>query len=165
MLLVAPWGLVVRVRELAWLNAFVTITQVGFAALADLWLIQRFALGGAVAAVALTTVLTIVLSFAAWRWFDRSSLAVPWSYALRCVIAALPYALLFPLAWVGLRLLLLLPVAALLTLVWLYLLRELRLLSRAEVPLLHDTRHVPIRFALRWLAPEPPVLRPVAAER
>ena len=164
-LMVAPWGLVVRVRELAWLNALVTIAQLGFAALADLWLIQSYALNGAVAAVALTTILTIVLSFVAWRWFDRASLAVPWSYALRCLIAALPFALLFPLAWAGLRLLLLVPVAAVLTVAWLYLIRELGVLSRAEVPLLHETRHPPIRLALRWLAPDQGAPRPVAAER
>src|SRR3984893_8505011 len=34
-LLATPWGLVVRVRELAWLNALITIVQLGFAALAD----------------------------------------------------------------------------------------------------------------------------------
>src|SRR5712691_5395893 len=67
-LLVTPWGLVVRVRELAWLNALVSIAQVGFAAVADFWLIQRYGLWGAVAAVGLTTGLTIVLSFVAWGW-------------------------------------------------------------------------------------------------
>jgi hypothetical protein len=46
-LLASPWGLVVRVRELAWLNALINIAQVGFAAIADLWLIRTFGLWGA----------------------------------------------------------------------------------------------------------------------
>src|SRR2546430_15256569 len=58
-LLATPWGLVVRVRELAWLNALITIAQLGFAAVADLWLIQSYGLWGAVAAVGLTTALTL----------------------------------------------------------------------------------------------------------
>src|SRR3989442_12004656 len=45
-LMATPWGLVVRVRELAWLNALVSIAQVGFAAVADFWLIQQFGLRG-----------------------------------------------------------------------------------------------------------------------
>jgi O-antigen/teichoic acid export membrane protein len=156
-LLATPWGLVVRVRELAWLNALVSIVQVGFAAVADLWLIQSFGLWGAVAAVGLTTVLTLGLTFIAWRAFDRSSLAIPWGYAGRCLLAAVPYAILFPLAATHLRLrsLLLLGalIAAVATLAWLYLVRRLGLLARDEVPLLHQSNQAPVRLALRYLAP------------
>lgn len=151
-LLATPWGLVVRVRELAWLNALISIAQVGFAAVADLWLIQRFGLSGAVAAVGLTTVLTIGLSFAAWVSFDRRSLAIPWGYAVRCLAAALPYVLLFPLALRGSRLPVLLTAAAVLTLGWLYLVRRLGLLRQNEVPLLHESNQGPVRAALRVLA-------------
>src|SRR2546426_1133877 len=97
-LLATPWGLVVRVRELAWLNALITIAQLGFAAVADFWLIQSNGLWGAVAAVGLTTVLTLVLTFVAWRAFDRRTLAIPWGYAGRCLLAASPYLLLLPLS-------------------------------------------------------------------
>src|SRR5437588_2746436 len=103
-LLATPWGLVVRVRELAWLNALVSMAQVGFAAIADFWLIARYGLWGAVVAVGLTTALTLVLTFIAWRAVDRASLAIPWSYAARCLLAALPYAVLLPLAATHLRL-------------------------------------------------------------
>jgi len=157
-LMATPWGLVVRVRELAWLNALVSIAQVGFAAVADFWLIQKFGLWGAVAAVGLTTALTLVLSFIAWRAFDRSSLAIPWGYAGRCLVAALPYLVLFPLAATHLRLRTLLliaaVIAALATFAWLYLVRRLRLLARDEVPLLHQSKQAPVRIALRYLAPE-----------
>ncbi len=152
-LLAAPWGLVVRVRELAWVNAGVSIAQVGFAAVADFFLIQAFGLWGAVAAVGLTTGLTLALSFAAWSWFDRRSLAVPWSYGGRCLRAAGPYLALFPLAWSGVPLPLLLPAAAALTGAWLLMVRRVGLLSREEVPLLHDSGHATVRWALRWLAP------------
>ena len=152
-LMAAPWGLVVRVRELAWVNAAVSIAQVGFAAAADLWLIQTFGLAGAVGAVAFTTVFTIGLSFAAWHRFDRDSLAVPWAYAGRCLGAALPYLLLFPLVLAGSPLTVLLPVGALATGLWLALVRYFRLLDRREVPLLHESHHLPIRWSLRWLAP------------
>src|SRR5437868_12051358 len=101
-LLATPWGLVVRVRELAWLNALITIAQLGFAALADFWLIQVFGLSGAVAAVGLTTALTLVLTFIAWRAFDRSTLAIPWGYAGRYLLAASPYLVLLPLAFMRL---------------------------------------------------------------
>src|SRR5437773_5608745 len=74
-LMATPWGLVVRVRELAWLNALISIAQVGVAAVADWWLIQKFGLTGAVAAVGLTTALTLALSFIAWQASDRSSFA------------------------------------------------------------------------------------------
>jgi O-antigen/teichoic acid export membrane protein len=155
-LLATPWGLVVRVRELAWLNALISIAQVGFAAIADFWLIQRFGLSGAVAAVGLTTVMTLLLTFLAWRRFDRASLAVPWAYAARCLVAALPYALLLPLAAAHLRLRSLLLIALLVAIVatagWLYLIRRLGLLSRNEVPLLHESRQAPVRIALRYLA-------------
>ena len=150
-LLVTPWGLVVRVRELAWLNALVSIVQVGFAAVADFWLIQRYGLWGAVAAVGLTTGLTIVLSFAAWRWVDRPSLEIPWRYGVRCLAAAVPFAALYLLA--PLRLPVLLVAAALATVGWFFLVRGLRLLARAEVPLLHQSNQAPVRFALRYLAP------------
>lgn len=156
-LLATPWGLVVRVRELAWLNALISIAQVGVAAVADFWLIQRYGLWGAVAAVGLTTVLTLVLTFVAWRAADRASLAIPWAYAGRCLLASLPYALLLGLLAVHLRLRSLLAVTLLLAIVatigWLYLVRQLGLLARHEVPLLHESRQGPVRFVLRYLAP------------
>jgi O-antigen/teichoic acid export membrane protein len=156
-LLATPWGLVVRVRELAWLNALITIAQLGFAAVADFWLIQSYGLSGAVAAVGLTTVLTLVLTFVAWRAFDRKTLAIPWGYAGRCLLAATPYLLLLPLAFTHLstRLLVVVAVAAsgLATVAWGYLVRRLGLLSRGEVPLLHASRHGPVRLVLRYLAP------------
>jgi len=156
-LLATPWGLVVRVRELAWLNALITIAQLGFAAIADFWLIQRFGLWGAVAAVGLTTGLTLLLTFGAWWVFDRATMAIPWAYAARCAIAASPYLLLLPLAFVRLPTRLLLPAAVLgttvTTIAWAYLIRRLGLLSDQEVPLLHQSRHGPVRLALRYLAP------------
>src|SRR5438132_1334193 len=156
-LMATPWGLVVRVRELTWLNALVSIAQVGFAAVADFWLIQQYGLGGAVAAVGLTTALTLVLTFIAWRAFDRSSLAIPWGYAGRCLLAALPFLVLLPLAATHLRLRSLLLIAAVIsvfaTIAWLYLIRRLRLLAREEVPLLHQSQQAPVRIALRYLAP------------
>lgn len=150
-LLVTPWGLVVRVRELAWLNALVSIVQVGFAAAADFWLIRRYGLWGAVAAVGLTTGLTIVLSFAAWARFDRASLEIPWRYGVRCLAASAPFASLYVLAAAHLRLPLLLLATALATVAWLYLVRAFRLLARDEVPLLHESRQAPVRVALRYL--------------
>ena len=152
-LMVTPWGLVVRVRELAWLNALVSIVQVGFAAVADFWLIQRFGLWGAVAAVGLTTALTIALSFAAWNWFDRASLAIPWRYGVRSLAASAPFAGLYVLALGHARLPLLIAAAALATVAWLYLVRALRLLARNDVPLLHESTQAPVRVALRYLAP------------
>ena len=157
-LLATPWGLVVRVRELAWLNALITIAQLGFAALADFWLIQVFGLSGAVAAVGLTTALTLILTFVAWRAFDPATLAIPWGYAGRCLAAASPYLLLLPLAFVRLPTRALLIVAfalvALTTVAWGYLVRRFNLLSEREVPLLHLSRHAPVRLALRYLASE-----------
>ncbi|HYM49677.1 MAG TPA: oligosaccharide flippase family protein [Candidatus Limnocylindrales bacterium] len=152
-LLVAPWGLVVRVRELAWVNAGISIAQVGFAAAADFWLVQAFGLWGAVAAVGLTTLLTLALSLFAWYRCDRGSLTIPWGYAARCLLASLPFLLLAPLAALRLRLVLLLVLALLLTLAWAALVRRLKLLDVTEVPLLHHSRHPPVRFVLRWLAP------------
>jgi O-antigen/teichoic acid export membrane protein len=156
-LLATPWGLVVRVRELAWLNALITIAQLGFAALADFWLIQSFGLWGAVAAVGLTTGLTLLLTFGAWWAFDRATMAIPWAYAARCAIAASPYLLLLPLAFVRLPARVLLPAAvlgtAVTTIAWAYLIRRVALLSEQEVPLLHRSRHGPVRLALRYLAP------------
>src|ERR1700694_5642982 len=156
-LLATPWGLVVRVRELAWLNALITIAQLGFAALADFWLIQSFGLWGAVAAVGLTTALTLILSFTAWWVFDRATLSIPWAYAARCLVAASPYLLLLPLAFLHLPTRVLVVVAlgltALTTGAWLYLIRQFGLLSEGEVPLLHLSRHGPVRLALRYLAP------------
>lgn len=155
-LLTTPWGLVVRVRELAWLNALITIAQLGFAALADFWLIQSFGLSGAVAAVGLTTALTIALTFIAWRAFDRATLSIPWEYAGRCLLAASPYLLLLPLAFVRLptRVLVVaaLGLTPLATVGWAYLVRRFGLLSEGEVPLLHQSRHAPVRLALRYLA-------------
>src|SRR5437867_8797112 len=157
-LLATPWGLVVRVRELAWLNALITIAQLGFAAVADLWLIQSYGLSGAVVAVGLTTALTLVLTFVAWRAVDRATLAIPWGYAGRCLLAASPYLLLLPLAFVRLPTRALLIVAfalvALTTVAWGYLVRRFNLLSEREVPLLHLSRHAPVRLALRYLASE-----------
>src|SRR2546422_2013708 len=157
-LLATPWGLVVRVRELAWLNALITIAQLGFAAVADFWLIQVFGLWGAVAAVGLTTALTLILTFIAWRAFDRATLAIPWGYSARCLLAASPYLLLLPLAFVHLQTRALLIVAfalvALTTVAWGYLVRRFNLLSEGEVPLLHQSRHAPVRLALRYLASE-----------
>src|SRR2546425_5645124 len=157
-LLATPWGLVVRVRELAWLNALIAIAQFGFAAVADFWLIQVFGLWGAVAAVGLTTALTLILTFIAWRAFDRATLAIPWGYSARCLLAASPYLLLLPLAFVHLQTRALLIVAfalvALTTVAWGYLVRRFNLLSEGEVPLLHQSRHAPVRLALRYLASE-----------
>src|SRR2546430_520452 len=157
-LLATPWGLVVRVRELAWLNALITIAQLGFAALADFWLIQVFGRSGAVAAVGLTTALTLILTFVAWRAFDRTTLAIPWGYAGRCLAAASPYLLLLPFAITRLParmlFLLTLPATLLTTAAWGYLIRRLGLLSEREVPLLHQSRHAPVRLALRYLANE-----------
>jgi len=156
-LLATPWGLVVRVRELAWLNALITIAQLGFAAVADFWLIQSFGLWGAVAAVGLTTALTLILSFVAWWAFDRATLTIPWAYAARCLAAASPYLLLLPLAYVRLpaRVLVVasLALTAATTVAWLYLVRRIGLLADDEVPLLHQSRHAPVRLALRYLAP------------
>ncbi len=158
-LLATPWGLVVRVRELAWLNGLITIAQLGFAAVADFWLIQSYGLWGAVAAVGLTTALTLVLTFVAWRAVDRSTLAIPWGYATRCLMAASPYLLLLPLAFMRLPTRLIVLTAALATALttvgWFYLIRRLGLLSEPEVPLLHQSRHAPVRLALRYLAPAP----------
>jgi O-antigen/teichoic acid export membrane protein len=155
-LFATPWGLVVRVRELAWLNGLITIAQLGFAAVADFWLIQKFGLWGAVAAVGLTTALTLGLTFVAWRAFDRATLAIPWGYAGRSMLAASPYLLLLPLAFVRLptRVLVLVALAltALTTVAWGYLVRQFGLLSTDEVPLLHQSRHGPVRLALRYLA-------------
>lgn len=156
-LLATPWGLVVRVRELAWLNALITIAQLGFAAIADFWLIQSYGLGGAVAAVGLTTALTLALTFVAWRAFDRATLDIPWRYAIRCLVAASPYLLLLPLAFMRLPTRVLVVIVtlatALTTVGWGYLIRRLGLLSVDEVPLLHQSRHGPVRLALRYLAP------------
>ena len=158
-LLATPWGLVVRVRELAWLNALITIAQLGFAALADFWLIQSFGLWGAVAAVGLTTGLTLLLTFGAWWAFDRATLAIPWAYAARSALAASPYLFLLPLAFVHLprRLIVLVAVlgTAATTIAWGYLIRRLGLLNEEEVPLLHQSRHGPVRLALRYLARVP----------
>jgi O-antigen/teichoic acid export membrane protein len=159
-LLATPWGLVVRVRELAWLNALITIAQLGFAAVADFWLIQSFGLSGAVVAVGLTTALTLVLTFVTWRAFDRATLSIPWGYAARCLMAATPYLLLLPFAVIRLstRVTLLTAVlaTALTTVAWGYLVRRLGLLSVQEVPLLHQSRHGPVRLALRYLASRRP---------
>jgi O-antigen/teichoic acid export membrane protein len=156
-LMATPWGLVVRVRELAWLNALITIAQLGFAAVADFWLIQSYGLSGAVVAVGLTTALTLVLTFIAWRAFDRATLAIPWGYARRCLIAASPYLLLLPFAFTRLpaRVLVVgaLGLTTLTTVGWAYLVRRFGLLSEGEVPLLHQSRHAPVRLALRFLAP------------
>ncbi len=156
-LLATPWGLVVRVRELAWLNASITIAQLAFAAIADLWLIRSYGLWGAVVAVGLTTALTLVLTFAAWRRFDRATLAIPWGYAARCAMAASPYLLLLPLAFVRFPTRVLVLVALALTVLttvgWGFLVRRFGLLSVHEVPLLHQSRHRPVRLALRYLAP------------
>jgi hypothetical protein len=138
------------------LNGLITIAQLGFAALADFWLIQKFGLWGSVAAVGLTTGLTLVLTFVAWRAFDRGTLAIPWAYAGRSMLAASPYLLLLPLAFVRLptRVLVLVALAltALTTVAWGYLVRQFGLLSADEVPLLHQSRHAPVRLALRYLA-------------
>ena len=84
-------------------------------------------------------------------------MAIPWGYASRCALAASPYLLLLPLAFVHLPTRVLLPVAVLGTavtaLAWAYLIRRLGLLSDREVPLLHLSRHAPVRLALRYLAP------------
>jgi O-antigen/teichoic acid export membrane protein len=156
-LLATPWGLVVRVRELAWLNALITIAQLGFAAVADFWLIQSFGLWGAVVAVGLTTALTLVLTFGAWWTLDRATLTIPWAYAARCALAAAPYLLLLPLAFVRLPGRTLVPIAlvltALTTVAWGYLVKRVGLLAEHEVPLLHLSRHGPVRLALRYLAP------------
>ncbi len=138
---------------LAWLNALVNIAQVGFAAVMDLLLIRAFGLWGAVAAVALTSILTVGLTLVIWYWADRPSLALPWRYGMRCLLAALPIALLLPLALAGMRLSFLLVSAAITTTAWLWLVRRLRLLDPDEVPLLHQSRHAPIRVALHFLAP------------
>jgi hypothetical protein len=98
-----------------------------------------------------------VLTFGAWWAFDRATMAIPWRYAARCAAAASPYLLLLPLAFVHLPTRLLLPVAvlgtAVTTMAWAYLIRRMGLLSDREVPLLHQSRHTPVRLALRYLAP------------
>jgi hypothetical protein len=102
--------------------------------------------------------MTLILTFVAWRAADRSSMSIPWRYAGRCFLAALPYVLLVGLAATHLRVRTLLLAASLLgaiaTIAWLYLVRRFGLLSRAEVPLLHESRHRPLQVALRYLAPE-----------
>jgi hypothetical protein len=136
----------------------ITIAQLAFAALADFWLISNFGLWGAVVAVGLTTALTLALTFITWRAFDPATLVIPWGYATRCLIAASGYLLLLPLAFVHLstRLTVLIAVlaTALTTVVWGYLVRRFGLLSLHEVPLLHQSRHGPVRLALRYLAPK-----------
>jgi len=66
--------------------------------------------------------------------------------------------LLLPLAFVRLPTRALLIVAfalvALTTVAWGYLVRRFNLLSEREVPLLHLSRHAPVRLALRYLASE-----------
>src|SRR5256885_5818474 len=42
---------------------------------------------------------TLVLTFVAWRAFDRATINIPWRYAGRCMLAASPYLLLLPLAF------------------------------------------------------------------
>jgi len=73
------------------------------------------------------------------------------------MLAASPYLLLLPLAFTRLpaRLLVLVAVAAsaLTTVAWGALVRRLGLLAKGEVSLLHESRHAPVRFALRYLAP------------
>jgi hypothetical protein len=97
------------------------------------------------------------LTFVAWRAFDRATLAIPCGYARRCALAATPYLLLLPFAFTRLPARLLVPAivlaTALTTLGWAYLIRRLGLLSVNEVPLLHQSRHRPVRLALRYLAP------------
>jgi hypothetical protein len=64
---------------------------------------------------------------------------------------------LLPLAFTHLstRLLVVVAVAAsvLATVAWGYLVRRFGLLSHGEVPLLHASRHGPVRLVLRYLAP------------
>jgi len=73
-------------------------------------------------------------------------------------MAASPYLLLLPLAFTHLPARVLVPAvalaSALTTLGWVYLIRRLGLMSVQEVPLLHQSRHGPVRLALRYLAPE-----------
>jgi hypothetical protein len=82
---------------------------------------------------------------------------IPWGYAGRCLLAASPYLLLLPFAFTRLPARYLVPIAtlaaALTTLGWGYLVRRFGLLSQGEVPLLHQSRHGPVRLALRYLAP------------
>jgi hypothetical protein len=72
-------------------------------------------------------------------------------------LAASPYLLLLPLAFTRLptRLTVLIAVlaSALTTVAWGYLVRQFGLLAVQEVPLLHQSRHGPVRLALRYLAP------------
>jgi len=99
----------------------------------------------------------LLLTFGAWWAFDRATLAIPWAYAARSATAALPYLFLLPLAFVRLptRLIVLVAVlgTAATTIAWGYLIRRLGLLNDEEVPLLHQSRHGPVRLALRYLAP------------
>ncbi len=151
-LLAAPWGLVVRIRELNRLNAALGVVQVLAALLTDYVLIQRWKLAGAVIAVASTTALTVSLSLLAWFAVDRASLLIPWRYLARCYAAAIPLALpLVGAAWhAPFALDVLLGVAALPA--WFTIVRRLRLLARTEVPLLHESSHPVLCALLRTLA-------------
>jgi hypothetical protein len=102
--------------------------------------------------------LTLVLTFVAWRAFDPATLVIPWGYSGRCLMAASPYLLLLPFAFAHLPTRVLVPAGALATalttVAWGYLVRRFGLLSEGEVPLLHQSRHGPVRLALRYLAPK-----------
>jgi hypothetical protein len=64
--------------------------------------------------------------------------------------------LLFPLSALPLGrralVIVMLPAAAILSVAWLALLRRLHLLDSSEVPLLHESRHRPVRWALARLS-------------
>ncbi len=153
-LLAVPWGLVVRFRELNALNAALGGVQVLLALVTDYALIRLWKLNGAVAAVGVTTALTVAFSFAAWRVVDRSSLVLPWRYLLRCSAAASPFGLTLLGAALGAPFWLQLALAALALPAWAWQVRRLRLLGREEMPLLYESRHPLVRSLLRGLGPD-----------
>jgi len=150
-LFAVPWGLVVRFRELNALNAVLGGVQVLLALVTDYALIRYWKLAGAVAAVGVTTALTVAFSFVAWRLVDRPSLVLPWRYLVRCAASASPFGMTLLGAAVPAPFWLQLGLAAVALPAWAWLVRRLRLLAREEVPLLYESRHPLARSLLRVL--------------
>jgi O-antigen/teichoic acid export membrane protein len=150
-LLAVPWSLVVRFRELNRLNAAVGGLQVLLALVTDYVLIQRWQLRGAVAAVALTTALTVGLSFLFWRLVDEHSLVVPWGYLGRSYLAAAPFLLAGLGAAAHAPFVVDLLLAAVAVPAWVWAVRRLRLLAPAQVPFLYEAHHPLVRALLRVL--------------
>jgi O-antigen/teichoic acid export membrane protein len=150
-LLAVPWSLVVRFRELNRLNAAVGGLQVLLALVTDYVLIERWQLRGAVAAVALTTALTVGLSFLFWRLVDARSLVVPWRYLGRCYLAATPFLLAGLGAAAHAPFAVDLLLAAVAVPAWAWAVRRLRLLAPAQVPFLYQAQQPLVRALLRVL--------------